>query len=102
MSKILPITGFSANSTKPQKQNNKLQKEFYLNLSQSKLASIGIASASLGVIRACYALDELKKSASKYTLRGSLLQGAITTGFMAALFALTQIKYGIRNINQKS
>lgn len=93
MAKIHSVSMYSVSFTGNSKDANK--KQLYMKMDQQTLLTIGVLSASLGVIRSIDAFQHIKLDAAKvkHPLLKALFSGALTAGFMASLLGIFQIRY---------
>ena len=71
------------------------QKHLCMKMNQQTLMTIGVMSASLGVIRSVDAFQSLKAESVKvkHPLAKALFSGLVTSGFIASVLSLFQLRY---------
>ena len=71
------------------------EKQLYMKMNQQTLMTIGVMSASLGVIRSVDVFQGLKTQTNKvkHPLLQALFSGAVVAGFIASVLSLFQIRY---------
>ncbi len=71
------------------------QRQLCMKMNQQTLMTIGVMSASLGVIRSVDVFQSLKDQSVKvkHPVGKALLAGIVTSGFIASVLSLFQLRY---------
>ncbi len=93
MLKVYPINDNSITFKNTKKTPS--QKQLYMKMNQQTLMTVGVMSASLGVIRSVDVFKGLKSQTNKvkHPLLQALFAGAVAAGFSASVLSLFQIRY---------